>query len=95
LDFQLEIWISSWKNFFPAGFLNFQLIFCFSSGSGFGREKWESDRDSVMQLTDNASDMDKMKRQRQIESDSVRDGCVRWCQNTIPGGVRPPSRTRI
>ena len=26
--------------------------------------------------------MDKMGRQRQIESDSVRDGCVRWCQNT-------------
>jgi hypothetical protein len=26
--------------------------------------------------------MSKMKRQRQIESDSVRDGCVRWCQNT-------------
>ena len=26
--------------------------------------------------------MDKMERQRQIESDSVRDGCVRWCQNT-------------
>src|SRR5712692_4589518 len=23
-----------------------------------------------------------MERQRQIESDSVRDGCVRWCQNT-------------
>ena len=26
--------------------------------------------------------MDKMERQRQIESDSVRDGCVRWCQST-------------
>src|SRR5438105_3612027 len=26
--------------------------------------------------------MDKMELQRQIESDSVRDGCVRWCQNT-------------
>jgi hypothetical protein len=26
--------------------------------------------------------MDKKERQRQIESDSVRDGCVRWCQNT-------------
>jgi hypothetical protein len=26
--------------------------------------------------------MDKLARQRQIESDSVRDGCVRWCQNT-------------
>src|ERR1041385_8540796 len=26
--------------------------------------------------------MDKMERQRQIEQDSVRDGCVRWCQNT-------------
>src|SRR5438093_4749496 len=26
--------------------------------------------------------MSKMERQRQIESDSVRDGCVRWCQNT-------------
>src|SRR5438067_1090297 len=26
--------------------------------------------------------MDRMERQRQIESDSVRDGCVRWCQNT-------------
>jgi DNA-directed RNA polymerase, mitochondrial len=26
--------------------------------------------------------MDKMERQRQIETDSVRDGCVRWCQNT-------------
>src|ERR1051326_5940482 len=26
--------------------------------------------------------MDKIERQRQIESDSVRDGCVRWCQNT-------------
>ena len=25
--------------------------------------------------------MDKMERQRQIEQDSVRDGCVRWCQN--------------
>ena len=23
-----------------------------------------------------------MERQRQIESDSVRDGCVRWCQST-------------
>src|SRR5690242_3271416 len=27
-------------------------------------------------------DMDNVERQRQIESDSVRDGCVRWCQNT-------------
>ena len=26
--------------------------------------------------------MDKMERQRQIESDSVRDGCVRWAQTT-------------
>src|ERR1700680_52757 len=26
--------------------------------------------------------MDNMERQRQIESDSVRDGCVRWCQDT-------------
>ena len=26
--------------------------------------------------------MDKMERQRQIEQDSVRDGCVRWCRNT-------------
>src|ERR1051326_6039524 len=26
--------------------------------------------------------MDKMERQRQIESDSVRDGCVRWYRNT-------------
>src|SRR5438552_3632988 len=26
--------------------------------------------------------MDKMERQRQIESDSVRDGCVRWAQST-------------
>src|SRR6201993_3978088 len=26
--------------------------------------------------------MEKIERQRQIESDSVRDGCVRWCQNT-------------
>ena len=26
--------------------------------------------------------MNKIERQRQIESDSVRDGCVRWCQNT-------------
>src|SRR5215467_1488819 len=25
--------------------------------------------------------MSKMERQRQIESDFVRDGCVRWCQN--------------
>src|SRR5438874_2458226 len=25
--------------------------------------------------------MNNMERQRQIESDSVRDGCVRWCQN--------------
>ena len=25
--------------------------------------------------------MDKIERQHQIESDSVRDGCVRWCQN--------------
>ena len=25
--------------------------------------------------------MNDMERQRQIESDSVRDGCVRWCQN--------------
>src|SRR5579883_3314481 len=25
--------------------------------------------------------MDKMEQQRQIEQDSVRDGCVRWCQN--------------
>src|ERR1044071_5957897 len=23
-----------------------------------------------------------LERQRQIESDSVREGCVRWCQNT-------------
>ena len=23
-----------------------------------------------------------LERQRQIESDSVRDGCVRWCQDT-------------
>ncbi len=26
--------------------------------------------------------MDKIERQREIESNSVRDGCVRWCQNT-------------
>jgi hypothetical protein len=26
--------------------------------------------------------MDNVERQRQIESDSVRDGCVRWAQNT-------------
>ena len=26
--------------------------------------------------------MDKTERQRQIESDSVRDGCIRWAQNT-------------
>ena len=26
--------------------------------------------------------MNNIERQRQIESDSVRDGCVRWCQNT-------------
>jgi len=26
--------------------------------------------------------MSKIERQRQIDSDSVRDGCVRWCQNT-------------
>src|SRR5262252_9573813 len=26
--------------------------------------------------------MSKMERQRQIEQNSVRDGCVRWCQNT-------------
>src|SRR6266853_5169340 len=26
--------------------------------------------------------MNNTERQRQIESDSVRDGCVRWCQNT-------------
>ena len=26
--------------------------------------------------------MDNIERQRQIESDSVRDGCVRWCQHT-------------
>ena len=26
--------------------------------------------------------MNNMERQRQIESDSVRDGCVRWAQNT-------------
>ena len=25
--------------------------------------------------------MNNMERQRQIESDSVRDGCLRWCQN--------------
>src|SRR6266566_7240407 len=25
--------------------------------------------------------MNNIERQRQIESDSVRDGCVRWCQN--------------
>src|SRR5438128_5075016 len=25
--------------------------------------------------------MNNTERQRQIESDSVRDGCVRWCQN--------------
>ena len=34
------------------------------------------------QLTDNASRLDNIERQRQIESDSVRDGCVRWAQNT-------------
>src|ERR1700756_1942148 len=28
------------------------------------------------------SHMNQIERQRQIESDSVRDGCVRWCQNT-------------
>src|SRR6516225_3499250 len=38
-------------------------------------------RDSVTQLADNASDMDNIERQREIESNSVRDGCVRWCQN--------------
>jgi hypothetical protein len=38
--------------------------------------------DNAPQLTDNASHMDKIERQRQIESDSVRDGCVRWAQNT-------------
>jgi len=27
-------------------------------------------------------DMNHIERQRQIESDSVRDGCIRWCQNT-------------
>ncbi len=26
--------------------------------------------------------MNKIERQKQIESDAVRDGCVRWCQNT-------------
>src|SRR6267143_2561321 len=26
--------------------------------------------------------VDNIERQRQVESDSVRDGCVRWCQNT-------------
>src|SRR5579862_4971610 len=26
--------------------------------------------------------MDKRERQRHIEQDSVRDGCVRWCKNT-------------
>src|ERR1700758_3540583 len=26
--------------------------------------------------------MNNIERQRQIETDSVRDGCVRWCQNT-------------
>ena len=25
--------------------------------------------------------MDNIERQRQIESDSVRDGCIRWCQS--------------
>jgi hypothetical protein len=34
------------------------------------------------QLTDNAAHMDKAERQREIESNSVRDGCVRWAQNT-------------
>src|SRR2546427_2372691 len=29
--------------------------------------------------------MDKIEHQRQIESDPVRDGCVRWCQNTEYG----------
>src|SRR5437667_12694688 len=37
---------------------------------------------NVPQLTDNASHMDKIERQREIESNSVRDGCARWCQNT-------------
>ena len=33
--------------------------------------------------------MSKIERQREIESDSVRDGCVRWCQSSrIPGGGR-------
>jgi DNA-directed RNA polymerase len=34
------------------------------------------------QMADNASHMSKMERQREIEQNSVRDGCVRWCQNT-------------
>jgi hypothetical protein len=33
-------------------------------------------------VTDNASHIDKIERQREIESNSVRDGCVRWAQNT-------------
>jgi hypothetical protein len=37
---------------------------------------------SAPQLTDNASHMDRIARQREIESNSVRDGCVRWGQNT-------------
>jgi DNA-directed RNA polymerase len=38
-------------------------------------------RDIRPQQTDNAREMSKMERQREIEQDSVRDGCVRWCQN--------------
>jgi Autographiviridae RNA polymerase len=41
--------------------------------------------------------MDNVERQRQIESDSVRDGCVRWCQNTeyLEATDTPPYRNLI
>src|SRR5712691_2644974 len=35
-----------------------------------------------MALSPERLQMSKIERQRQIESDSVRDGCVRWAQNT-------------
>src|ERR1051326_7727971 len=37
---------------------------------------------NAAQVADNALYMSKMERQREIEQNSVRDGCVRWCRNT-------------
>src|SRR5258708_7152008 len=37
---------------------------------------------SINQKTSRRLHMNLIERQRQIESDSIRDGCVRWCKET-------------